>query len=121
MTYVTVNRVDDYLYRGASYDLRVQILDEELDPFPLTDCKVLLRLADSWTAQASILELEANMVNETEGRVRFRFEPEYTVDLMARSYDLSIIVRSEVLDEDWPAFQGKLGLVGSNPEVNQNA
>lgn len=113
---ITASVVQDWMYRGSSYTLVVQILyDGEPYPIPLT-YEAVLRLSLSSTYPRSVVEKAAKFYSHNNGIVHFEFYPTDTRDLLAAAYDLTI--HFEDASQVVPVLKCRFGLVDSNPEVS---
>ena len=73
---ITASVVQDWMYRGSSYTLVVQILDDgEPYPIPLT-YEAVLRLSLSSTYPRSVVEKAAKFYSRNNGIVHFEFTPQ---------------------------------------------
>lgn len=121
MSFATAVMVDTFVPRGTHKQVRAIIYDGDYPgeniPYDLTGHSIFLRLAESWTNPKSLLEKTGTIfLDPTEGRVTFDFVPADTAGLMARSYDLDIIVKEISSGEEWQAFHGTLGITPTMPE-----
>lgn len=123
MKTITASLMDSFIPRGTSKAVRVVICDEDGDHFHLEDpveCDVLLRMTRHWTDREAILEKQGSIINASEGKVQFLFEPDDTSTLVCRAYQMDIFVIPEGSDP-WIAFQGKLGITPTvEEEVAEN-
>ena len=116
----TAPTTDDRFYRGSDYTFRLKVYDEDENVFDLTGCKAYLRFGASWTDDYSIFEIEGDIVGDpSEGLLRFAFKPRHTSQLRAGSYDYTITIKSEQ-GQVWPVRTSRLGIIGTNREVENN-
>lgn len=109
MSFLIASSVDSTVPRGSYKNLGVEVFSEG-ELYTLDNHTVTLYLSKSWTYGDVLLEKEGVQVGSPElGRVLFRFEPEDTKDLMCRSYDMTIFVRDNDTEEEWPILFGKFG------------
>ncbi len=114
---ISAQPVNDTMFRGTEYTLRVEIKDEDGDVYDITDCTLKLRLARSWTDDNSLLELTGQIADAESGKAFFVFVPANTQNLVARAYDMTVTVTSPT-SQPWVAIQGKFGVLPQNPEVS---
>lgn len=111
----TAITVAEWMYRGSDYTLPIQVLDEEGDITELpADRRCFALLYDDINTETVLLQKEASTYYNTVGLMLFLFEPEDTEDLMAKSYDLSVVL----VDEDnkiKPLLLKKFGIFPFNP------
>ena len=99
------------VYRGTSRDIRVEVLDERGDPYPVEHETPILRVSRSWVDSESTFELEGVIVDGETGKIRFELEPYHTEELVSRGYDFVILLQTQY-DEEWPVYIGRLGIEG---------
>ncbi len=110
MNYSHVLTVISWMYRGTAFTLRLGLYDDDGDEVALSGSEELkLRLAASWADKENVLEISGTVVDASTGKIQFEFAPADTEDLVARAYDMTILVDGEV------ALQDKFGIVAQNP------
>ena len=113
---ITASLVQDWMYRGSSYTLVVQILqDGKPYPIPAT-YEAVLKLSLASTYPRSLVEKSAKFYSHDNGVVHFEFYPTDTKNLLATAYDLT--VQLEDATQTIPVVQCRFGLVGTNQEVS---
>lgn len=112
----TAIQVDEYITRGDSQNLAMQILNEDNTPYNLIGCKVELKLYHSLTDASPAVKLDGTLISITEGEVGFSFTEETTKNLPAKAYDLEVIVIRGT--KKWTAYQGRFGILPSGGAGN---
>ena len=98
------------IVRGATHDLWIKVKDEDEDIVDIESMTPILRLARSYTDEESVLEIEGNVFQDgSEGLCYFSLSPSDTQSLVARAYDMTVL-----LDEE-PVLQDRIGVVAQNP------
>ena len=121
MSFLQVNHVLDWMYRGSDYVLKAKIYKEcSTEVLPLIGADVVLQLHTSDVEDEKVLELDGVVVDDIAGEVEFTFEPEHTVDLLARSYALTIYVVDDN-NKVIPAVHGAFGIVATGLEGGEGA
>lgn len=114
---ISANTVNDWMYRGSDYQLPVTIIDEDGNATSLEEEDVVyLMLYDNIVQGDPILQLEADIYHRSIGLVVFTFEPEDTVSLMTKAYDLSIAVKEDGT-KIRPIFTGRFAIYPFNAPI----
>lgn len=104
--------LDIRLHRGSAFYQCIRLRKQTGEPYDLTDKTVILKVARRWSDDYSIFEKTGEIIGDaTDGEVAFTFVPADTENLSVTAYDITIWI------DDLVAFQGRLGVLPSNPEV----
>lgn len=112
MSYLLARVTDDWMTRGANYELTVCIEDYlSGEDYDLTGKEVKMYLMDSYTYAEALLEKTGSggSVDLLEGRIKFDLIPEDTKDLRLGGFDLIVTV------DGTTAFQGRFGIYPGKP------
>ncbi len=113
MTLVLASTTLAETHKGSLFVLRMQVRDEEDDPYNITGTIVSLRLAHSRTDDVGVLEVLGTHIVPADGLVEFEFTPAMTEGLSAKAYDMDILV------DDWvvPNMSRRFGFHAIAPGV----
>lgn len=112
MGLLTTDQVDFLVYRGTEHTIVHQVVDEDDAAFDLANHTVFLMATRNTSApNKTVIEKEGVIqAPSTDGIVIFSFAPEDTSHLMARAYDMYVIIIPDGEGGPWVAFEGKLGI-----------
>lgn len=112
---ITASVVQDWMYRGSSYTLVIQVLQDD-EPYPIPETySAVLRLALSSSYSNSVLEKEASFYSYNNGILHFEFKPEDTESLLAMAYDLTVHLKDA--NNIVPVVKCRFGVVNFNTEA----
>ena len=116
---ITAWLVQDWMYRGSSYTLVVNVIrNAQGDPYEISETAVAkLRISLSSTYPNALIEKEASHYARKLGTLHFEFEPADTERLLAVAHDLTIHLEDH--DKVLPVFKGRFGIVDINEGVAQ--
>jgi len=112
MSFLQVNHLIDWMYRGTDYTLQLEIKEDcSVDPMNLTGASVVLVLSDTNITEEVTFQKTGNIVDAGLGKVEFEFEPADTAEMMAKAYALSVYVTLN--NKVTQVVQGQFGIISS--------
>ena len=120
MSLITAGQTEFNIYRGRKMEIKHLVIDKDGEPMDVSTYTVVLRIIHSLTDPHSYVEIAGEFVTDgSDGKVSFFLEPEHTEDLILGAYTISTIVIDD--GDEYPAFVGRMGLIGVAPPTKEES